>query len=100
MSLVEGEELGAVFIVKLPAGKTIYPHCDSGWAAGYYEKYFIAVQVADGNTFEFPDGAFEPRMGDVYWFNNSVPHSYTNRSNYDTIMMIVTIRSDVVKDAK
>ncbi len=100
MSLVEGEELGTVLLVKLAAGKTIYTHCDGGWSAGYYEKYFVPVQVVAGNVFQFPDGSFEPQIGDVYWFDNSVPHSYTNHSNQDTVMMIVTIRSDVVKDAK
>jgi len=39
MAFVEGEELGTVLMVKLEPGKTIYTHCDGGWAAGYYEKY-------------------------------------------------------------
>ena len=100
MTLVEGEELGSVLIVKLEPGKTIYPHCDGGWAAGFYEKYFIPVQIAPGSVFNFPDGSFNAQLGDVYWFDNSVPHSYENHSNQDTIMMIVTVRSDVVQDAQ
>ena len=100
MSLVEGEELGTVLMVKLEPGKTIYTHCDGGWAAGYYEKYFIPVQIALGSVFTFPDGSFNAQLGDVYWFDNSVPHNYVNQSNQDTIMLIVVIRSDVVAGAQ
>ena len=46
MSLVDGEELGVVLLVKLEAGKKIYPHCDGGWAASCYEKYFIPTDCA------------------------------------------------------
>lgn len=100
MSLVEGEELGTVLLVKLEAGKTIHTHSDGGWAAEYYEKYFIPVQIAQGSVFNFPDGSFNAQLGDVYWFDNSVQHNYVNNSNQDTIMLIVTIRSDVVLGAK
>jgi len=100
MTLVEGEELGTVLMVKLEAGKTIYTHCDGGWAAGYYEKYFVPVQIAPGSVFNFPDGSFNAQLGDVYWFDNSIPHNYENQSNQDTIMLIVAIRSDIVPGAK
>lgn len=100
MSMVEGEELGTVLLVKLEPGKQVYPHTDGGWTGGYYEKYFIPVQVAPGSVFNFPDGSIYPVNGEVYWFNNSVVHNYENHSCEDTIMLIVTIRSDVVLGAK
>jgi hypothetical protein len=100
MGFVEGEELGTVLMVRLAPGKTIYTHRDGGWAAGYYEKYFIPVQTGPGSVFNFPDGSFNPQLGEVYWFDNSVPHSYENQSNQDTIMLIVVIRSDVVVGAR
>ena len=100
MNMVEGEELGTVLLVKLEPGKQVYPHTDGGWTGGYYEKYFIPVQAAPGSVFNFPDGTIYPVPGEVYWFNNSVPHNYENHSCEDTIMLIVTIRSDVVPGAK
>ena len=95
MSLVEGEELGTVILIRVPAGKQIYPHVDDGWSANYYAKYFIAVENQPGATFNFPDGeriAAEP--GDVHWFTNRVPHNVTNPTATDQILLIATIRSD------
>lgn len=99
MTLVEGEELGTILLVKLEPGQQIYPHTDSGWSASYYEKYFIPIQTSAGASFNFPDGAILPELGHVYWFNNSILHSYTNNTHDDVIMLIVTIRSDKVQGA-
>ena len=100
MSIVEGEELGTILLVKLEPGKQVYPHTDGAWSAEYYEKYFIPIQVAPGSIFNFPDGTIYPQIGEAYWFNNGVVHSYENHSDEDTIMLIVTIRSDVVEGAR
>ena len=99
MRVVEGEELGTILLVKIPPGKQIYPHIDGGWSAEYYAKYYIAVQSAPGNSFNFPDGSIFPTVGDAYWFDNSVLHDAKNESNDDMVMLIVTIKSDKVKDA-
>ena len=99
MTLVEGEELGTILLVKLEPGQQIYPHTDSGWSSSYYEKYFIPIQTSAGASFNFPDGAILPELGHVYWFNNSILHSYTNNTHDDVIMLIVTIRSDKVQGA-
>jgi hypothetical protein len=99
MSLVEGEELGTILLVKIPSGKQIYTHTDGAWSAEYYEKYFIPIQCYEGTSFNFPDGSIIPQLGEVYWFNNSVPHNAINNSTDDMVCLIVTIRSDKVKDA-
>jgi hypothetical protein len=99
MTLVEGEDLGTVLLVKLEPGKQVYPHSDLGWSAGYYEKYFIPIQTSAKATFNFPDGVIAPELGHVYWFDNSILHSYTNNTPDDVIMLIVTIRSDKVQGA-
>jgi len=100
MRLVEGEELGTVLLVKIPPKQQIYTHTDAGWSAEYYEKYYIPIQSHAGNAFNFPDGSIYPQVGEVYWFDNSVPHNAVNDSNDDMVMLIATIRSDVVKGAK
>jgi hypothetical protein len=99
MSLVEGEELGTILLIKIPPGKQIYTHTDGGWSAQYYEKYFIPVQCYAGTSFNFPDGSILPQIGEVYWFNNSIPHNVVNNSGEDMVCLIITIRSDKVKDA-
>lgn len=100
MRIVEGERLGGIFITKLSPGARIEKHIDSGWHAGYYDKYYIPIQNAKGATFNFEDGYIEPNLGDVWWFNNSVPHWVENNSDEDRISLIVTIRSDRVKGAE
>lgn len=99
MALVEGERLGAVLITKIPPGGGIAPHIDGGWHAEYYEKYYVPIQNEPGATFNFEDGVIRPDLGDVYWFNNSVPHWVENNSCADRIAMIVCIRSDRVTEA-
>lgn len=100
MRIVEGERLGGIFITKLAPGERIEKHIDAGWHAGYYDKYYIPIQNAKGATFNFEDGMIEPELGDVYWFDNSVPHWVENNSNEDRISLIVTIKSDRIKGAE
>jgi len=90
---VGGEMLGGVLITKLPAGGKIESHVDSGWHAGYYDKFYVPVKNAEGSVFCFEDGVIYPEIGSVYWFNNSVPHWVENNSNEDRISMIVCIRT-------
>ena len=99
MAMVEGEELGTVLLVKLEPNKQVYEHTDAGWSAEYYEKYFIPIQTTPGAAFNFPDETLYPELGYAYWFNNSVLHNYSNNTNEDAIMLIVTIRSDKVRGA-
>lgn len=94
MSLVDGERLGAVLITKLAPGGGIAKHVDSSWHADYYDKYYIPIQNGEGATFNFDDGVISPKLGEVYWFNNSVTHWVENNSSEDRISLIVCIRSD------
>lgn len=95
MSLVQGERLGGVLITKVPPGGRIEPHTDHGWHAGYYSKFYIPIQNAEGATFSFPDGVIRPSLGDVYWFDNSFPHWVENNSKEDRIALIVCIRTEL-----
>ena len=55
-------------------------YVDNGWHAGYYDKFYIPIQNADGAVFAFDDGVIAPKEGDVYWFDNSVPQWVENNS--------------------
>lgn len=94
MAAVDGERLGGILITKLPPGGKIAPHTDSGWHAGYYDKYFVPIQNAEGAIFGFNDGVIEPEEGEVFWFDNSNLHWVDNDSDIDRIAMIVCIKSD------
>ena len=93
MALVNGERLGGVLITKLPPGCEIKPHIDKGWHAEYYQKYFVPIANEKGAVFGFEDGNIEPMPGEVWEFDNSVPHWVKNDSNSDRIAMIVCIKT-------
>lgn len=92
MGLVQGEQLGGVLITKLQPGGRIEPHVDTGWHAGFYDKYMVAIKTDPGAVFGFEDGEIRSRAGDVYWFRNDVPHWVINDSQDERIVMIVCIR--------
>lgn len=92
MARVEGERLGGVLITKVQPGGKIASHVDSGWHAGYYQKYYVAVKNHPGAVFGFEDGDIHAQTGDVYWFRNDVPHWVNNDSADDRIAMIVCIK--------
>ena len=100
MGYLEGERLGGILITKVPPGKEIKPHIDGGWHAAYYEKFYVAVRAPEGCVFGFEDGDIQARDGDVYWFDNSVPHWVKNPSDEDRIAMIVCIKTDKFKGCR
>lgn len=93
MNAVGGEHLGGVLITKVPAGGRIDPHTDSGWHAGFYDKFYIPIKNAEGAKFCFEDGEINPQEGEVYCFDNSVTHWVENNSDQDRIALIVCIRT-------
>jgi len=97
MSDVQGERLGGILITKLPPGGKIDKHTDAGWHAGYYEKFYVAIQNNSGAKFCFDEGCMEPENGEVFWFKNSVNHWVVNGSNEDRIAMIVCIKPNIVR---
>lgn len=92
MRAVGGKRLGGVLITKLPAGKKIHPHTDSGWHAQFYEKYYVAVKNSPGAVFGFESGDIVPDEGDVFEFDNAYRHWVNNDSNEDRIAMIICIK--------
>lgn len=94
MALVRGEILGGVLITKLPPGGRLYRHVDRGWHAGFYEKFYVAIQNRHGSRFCWDSGTINAQEGDIWWFRNDVAHWVENDSDCDRISMIVCIRCD------
>lgn len=94
MQQVQGERLGGVLITKVPPGGRIGVHTDAGWHAGYYSKFYIPIQNNCGAVFGFADGEIRPNLGEVWCFDNSVPHWVENESTEDRLSMIVCIRTE------
>ena len=92
LSVVLGERLGGVLITKLAPGGRIEPHTDAGWHAGYYSKFFVPIKNHPGAKFCWEGLEIEPAPGEVYEFQNNVPHWVENNSDQDRIAMIVCIK--------
>lgn len=98
MRFAEGERLGMVLITRQPPGATCYPHVDQGWHARHYEKYAVQLQASPGQLFHSQRQGQNPvsistAPGDVFYFNNSVPHWVTNPTDETRMTMIVCIRT-------
>lgn len=92
LRIVGGKILGGILITRVPAGKQVYPHVDFGWHALSHDKF--AVQIA-GNTdqaFCFHDERLSALPGELYQFNNQVPHWVVNDSEEDRVTLIVCVR--------
>lgn len=93
MRTVEGERLGRVIITRLPPGKIISPHIDSGDHAAYFDRYHCILQNENGSLFRAGNETICMGAGQVWWFDNSIEHEVVNNSSEDRITMIVDIRT-------
>jgi hypothetical protein len=94
MAAVQGEQLGAVLIYKVPPGAKIHPHIDPGWHVGFYDKYNVCLQSNNKAAFLYENEAMQQCVGDVHHFRNDVTHSVVNNGDSDHIVMTVCIRHD------
>jgi hypothetical protein len=92
MRKVGGRQLGGVLITRIPPGGEVLPHIDTGWHAGYYEKFAIQVKGNKDQAFCFEDAKLSPEPGDLYTFDNSRMHWVSNDSNEERITLIICIR--------
>lgn len=92
MRLVNGRRLGGVLITRIPPGGEVKPHIDTGWHAGYYEKFAVQIKGNKEQAFCFEDGELRPEPGDLYTFDNSRTHWVRNDSDHERITLIICIR--------
>lgn len=92
MHTVEGERLGRVIITRLPPGKVITPHVDSGDHAAYYDRYQLMLQNQPGSIFKCGDEQVYMPTGSLWFFRNEIMHSVENYSSEDRIALIIDIK--------
>lgn len=94
MGRVGAVELGSILITKLPPGKVIQPHTDAGnWAPEFYNcKAHLTVY---GSALSWcKDEESIQRAGEVWTFDNLLPHSITNNGDCDRICCIISMRCE------
>jgi hypothetical protein len=90
---VGGKELGGVLITQIPPGQEVKPHIDSGWHAGYYEKYAVQLMGNKDQGFYFEGEELHPESGQTYTFDNSRLHWVKNDSDEFRRTLIICIRT-------
>lgn len=93
MRRVGGVQLGRVLITRLPPGKSIPEHADSGAPATFYQRFQIALQSRPGCLFSVGEEVIQFAMGECWWIDNEQPHSVLNNSDDDRLAMVVDIRT-------
>lgn len=91
---LRGRRLGGVLITKIPPGGRVEPHVDTGWHAGFYEKYAIQLKGSKEQAFCFEDSQLSAVPGETYTFDNSKLHWVTNDSDEDRMTLIVCMKTD------
>jgi hypothetical protein len=92
MRRVDGIRLGRVLISRLGPGNTIPEHTDQGAPATYYKRYHLALKSEPGAINNSDGETVTYRMGELWWFDNSVPHSIINNSADDRITLVMDVR--------
>lgn len=104
MTKVLGVHLGRIIISRLLPGGEITEHTDRIYPAEakfpnkippaqYFERYHIVLKSQPGVVFKCGDEEIYMGTGEVWWFNNQLPHSVSNKSGSDRIHMILDIRT-------
>lgn len=94
MSLVRGDALGGILITKIPPGRRVYPHIDTGWHAHSYDKFALQIAAHPQQAFCYEEGQHVTNTGDLFWFNNQAEHWVINDSPCDRITMIICVKLD------
>jgi len=100
MGQVMGDRIGRCVITRCKPGHKVKPHVDAGSPVSYYQRFHLALQQAPGAKFICGDEVFEPKVGDLFVFDNSKTHSVENDSDADRITMIIDIRTPYFEHIK
>jgi hypothetical protein len=86
------ESIGMVLITRQPPQSSIKRHVDIGWHAQQYVKFAVQLKAAPGQKFCFDDLELETKPGDLYVFNNALPHWVDNPTDHERITLIMCLR--------
>lgn len=96
MRQIRGGMIGRVSLFKLPPGKSIDGHYDTGFGSKFYHRFHLIVNGERGNWISCGEGEDEEHLemltGECWTFNHEKWHYFTNRSNADRIYLNIDIR--------
>lgn len=87
-------QLGGHYVIKIPAGKKVYPHVDFSWHSTYYNKYMVILKTQPGVVFGWENsGNLIPMTGDLWNFENNTNHWVYNDSDEDVLIATFSVRT-------
>lgn len=96
MARCSAVQLGAVLITKIPAGKRVWPHNDSGgWHSEWFNTKVYMVLQGNVDCVNFAEEeSVVMNTGTAWVFNNRVIHGVNNGGIDDRISLIVCLRCE------
>ncbi len=80
--------LGRAKLVRLPAGKRVYPHIDRGEYYKLRDRYHLVLLSRDGSWLKAGDEEVTMREGELWRFDNKQLHEACNHGSLDRIHLI------------
>ncbi len=95
MRAVRATRLGGCLITRIPPGKSVRPHADTGWHPRYYNtKVYIPLRSPSGCLNYCAGECVEMKAGEAWIMNNTLPHSVINGGDADRITLIVSTKTE------
>jgi Aspartyl/Asparaginyl beta-hydroxylase len=100
MPIVKAVRFGGALITRVRPHGTIKGHTDAGWHVDYYNRKVYVTLEGDNEQFFWakqigePREVISPKPGDVYHFDNRVPHGVDNHSDAERMTLILCYRAD------
>ena len=85
--------LGRAKIVCLPAGRRVYPHIDRGAYYVVRDRYHLVLRSARGSWLKAGEEELRMHEGELWWFENRLPHEAVNDSDEYRIHLIMDFLS-------
>ena len=96
MAKVRAVHLGAIFITRIPQGKSIKPHHDrGGWHAEFFNrKLYVVIKTNERVINRCEDESVVMKRGECWCFENLVTHSVENGGDSDRTTLIICTRTE------
>ena len=83
-----GADPGRAKIALLPPDCKVHPHIDRGEYYLRRDRYHLVLQTESGNYLAAGNERVFMQRGELWWFNNKLPHEAFNGSQCDRIHLI------------
>lgn len=89
--------MGGCMIARMPPNSEIPEHKDAGPCGFYYDRFHIVLKSKDVD-FYCGDEVVQMKEGELWWFDQTLPHKVINKSDEDRIHLIMDIKT--LRDGK